>query len=185
MTIKKRITISTSIVVILTGLIIYFIILPTMQDIKKISNDVYIERVDLEKKYLRGQLLKKTIEDFERIKPEEDKLNSVFIIEGEELKFITALEKIAIFHSLKQDIRLQPNQDPGSGFYYTLPLEIMSRGEFVKILKYLQDLEKLNYYFNISSIVLSADNQNDDAVTIILKGETYVLPAKIEKKYEN
>lgn len=182
MNIKRKITISIIIVLAITSLIIYFVILPTAEDIKKISNDVYLERVDLEKKYLRGQLLKKTIKDFEEIKPEQDKLASIFIMEGEELKFITALEKISAANNLEQNLQLQTNQSKISKdeLYYTLPLKVTVQGSFDKILKYLQDLEKINYYFNVSSINISAKN-SAEIITAVMDGEIYALIAKTEE----
>ena len=68
MNFKVKITISTIGVILIISLITVFIIIPTISDIKKISNPIYLERVDLEKKYLRGQLLKKTVSNFEEIK---------------------------------------------------------------------------------------------------------------------
>ena len=94
MSVKRKIIISVAAVLSVTFIVVYFIILPTIRDIKKISDAVYQERVDLEKKYLRGQLLKKTIQDFEKIKPQQEKLAAAFIKEGEELEFITALERM-------------------------------------------------------------------------------------------
>ncbi len=115
----------------ITGLVIYLVILPTIKDIRGINEDVYAERVDLEKKYLRGQLLRKTVEDFEKIRPEKDKLSSVFIPEKEELKFITDLEKIAANNNLLQIIGLEQSKDAGEkGNFYPIPLRIKTSGEF-------------------------------------------------------
>lgn len=162
------------------GLIVYFIILPTIQDIKRISDAVYIERIDLEKKYVRGQLLKKTLEDFEKVKPEKEKLASIFIKEGKELEFITALEKIAAGHNLEQSIQLQTAiRGKGEKNLYPLLLAVGINGDFIEILKYLKDLEKLNYYFNIFSlnIGLAAKNSENKAVNAILTGKIYTIPA--------
>lgn len=179
MTTKRKIIIYLIIFLIATCSIIYFIILPTVNEIKRISNDIYLERVDLEKKYQRGQLLRVTIKNFETIKPKKSKLESVFINEGEELKFITSLEKIANDNNLNQEIKVQEKKiERQENNYYPLSLAISIRGEFINIMKYLQSLEKLNYYFNISAINIGADGQNKSILTNIT-GEIYVLP--IEK----
>ena len=183
MTVKRKIVISITIVLTIMVLIVYFVILPTVRDIKKISTAIYQERVDLEKKYLQGQLLRKTIENFEKIKPEEDKLINAFLPAGEELKFITAIEQIAALHSLEQKLQLQPNQNKreGQGFS-SLPLDISISGKFTPVLQYLKDLQRLNYYFNIYSLTLTAGNQPgiNPEVTAVLNGKIYTLPA--EKK---
>lgn len=179
MDIKRKITISIALVGATIGLIVYFIILPTIQDIKKISDAVYAERMDLEKKYIRGQLLKKTLEDFEKVKPEKEKLASIFVSQGKELEFITALEKIAAVHGLKQSIQLQPTAGKKGEKLYPLLLEVTTNGDFIEILKYLKDLEKLNYYFNIFSLNLGLDakNSSNKAINAILTGKIYTRPA--------
>jgi len=174
MTVKKKIALSISIVIIIMILIIYFIILPTVNEIENISKAVYIERVDLEKKYLRGQLLRKTIENFEKIEPQKDRLASIFIIEGEELKFITQLEKIATLHNLKQNLRLE-TADSKNQDYYSLSSEVSINGQFINILKYLESLEQSDYYFNIFSLAINAAVQNE--VTAKLKGQIFAIPA--------
>lgn len=175
---KKKIIISIAIVLVFTALIIYFIILPTVNDIKQISNTIYAERVDLEKKYLRGQLLKTTIKEFEASKPSQEKLASVFISEGKELEFITALEKIAGVWGLEQNLSLQPVETK-SGFSYAQPLEIKIKGDFIKILKYLADLEKTKYYFNITSLSLDSNN-GGNGVSADFQGKIFTLTSPKE-----
>lgn len=176
MGIKRKIVITILIFIAITALIVYLIILPTVKQIRAISDAVYIERVDLEKKYQRGQLLRKTIEDFEKIRPKKDKLSSVFIMEGNELEFITALEQIAISHGIEQSLRLQPiDSSQDSKYYYPLPLSISIDGEFTKILKYLKNLEQLNFYVNISSISINAGEKNN-IISANLDGEIFALP---------
>ena len=186
MPIKQKIIIAVIIVLILSGIISYFIVLPTINDIKKISNDVYLERLDLEKKYLKGQLLKKTMEDFEKIQPEKEKLISIFIKEGEELKFITALEKLSSEYELEQELKLGSKQDLGSSIYYALPLEIIIKGKLIDTLKYLRDLERLNYYYNINAVTTSStkDNSLNQIVTSLIVGKIYILIPTAENKNE-
>jgi len=179
--VAKKIIAYTLTVICLILLIIYFIVIPTVRDIKKISSDVYAERLDLEKKYLRGQLLKKTVEDFEKIKPQKNKLLSAFITENQELEFITNLEKIATENKLTQNIRLHQNpDDQGDKIFYNLPLEVTAQGDFINIMKYLRDLETLSYYFNINSISLDSDGQTPLSVSVNLKGSVYVLIGSVE-----
>jgi Tfp pilus assembly protein PilO len=171
MAIKKKIMISIVVVLIFTALIIYFIILPTIYDIKHISDTIYAERVDLEKKYLRGQLLKTTIREFKAAKPAQDRLSSVFITEGNELEFITTLEKIAGSLSLQQNLTLQQTVTKNY-LYYSQPMVIKINGDFIQILRYLKDLEKANHYFNIFSLSL---NDNGNNVTATFQGEVFAL----------
>lgn len=182
MSTKQKIIIYLTSVIFVIGLIIYFIILPTLKDIKKISDDIYAERVDLEKKYQRGQLLRKTIENFEKVKPEKDKLTSAFIIANRELEFITTLENVASIHQLAQDIKFQRAQSEGANLAFPSSLELtVSKGSFTKILQYLKDLERLNYYFNISSINMDVASKGQSQPVTTLRGNVYTLSLE-EKK---
>jgi len=184
MGIKKKILISVTIVLSIIGLIVYFIIWPTIKDIKTINYAVYLERLDLEKKYQKGQLLRTTIENFEKIKPEQDKLKNVFVIEGQELEFITSLEQIAEKNQVDQELKLATSDDVNRPSSYSLPLTLKINGSFIGILKYLRDLENLDYYFSINSITLDTESTNrvtDDHISAILSGNIYVItPLKKE-----
>lgn len=180
---RKKILILISIVAAMICLIIYFVILPTVQDIMRISNAVTLERVDLEKKYLRGQFLKNIIENFEKIKPQEDKLVSIFIVRNEELKFITALEEIASQYDISQKLRLQPlDQISSKKVFYSLPMGATIQGSYIETLKYLKDLEQLNYYINFSSIKISSIGKlsGQDSISTTLDGHIYALVGEQE-----
>lgn len=176
MSIKQKIISYIVLVVIAIGGLIYLIILPTAKDIKKINDDVLAERIDLEKKYLRGQLLRTTIENFEKIKPQEDKLNEIYIGQNEELKFITALENIANKYNLDQKIQLAENTDTGSVIYESLALNITTSGSYINILQYLKDIERLNFYFNISKISVTTGGKTktiETPIIISMNGEIF------------
>ncbi len=178
MEIKYKIIAAVMVVIVISGLIYYFVILPTINDIKSISSSVYLERLDLEKKYLRGQLLKKTMEDFEKIKPEKKRLSRIFVKKGQELEFITALEKISSNHGLEQSLKLGANQNL-TNTYYPTRLEVSVKGEFIDFLKYLNNLEKFDYYYNIDSITISSDSQRGntgDFVNSVIAGKIFVQP---------
>jgi len=176
MSIKQKIIFYILVVAIIISGVIYVVILPTVRDIKKINGDVLAERIDLEKKYLRGQLLKTTIANFEKIKPQEDKLNEIYIGQNEELRFITALENIANRYGLEQDIQLAENADGATAIYEPLALEINTQGEYINILQYLKDIERLNFYFNISKITFGTGGKlktNDSPISILMKGQIF------------
>lgn len=176
MSIKKKITFYILLVAIGIGGLIYMIILPTAKDIKKINSEVLAERIDLEKKYLRSQLLKTTIENFEKIKPQENKLDNIYIGQNEELRFITALENIANLYDLEQDIQLGNGTQGATAAYESLTLEITIEGDYISLLQYLKDIEKLAFYFNIFKIEVSTEGKqktNSSPITITIKGEIF------------
>ncbi|MFA6254735.1 MAG: hypothetical protein WC675_01725 [Patescibacteria group bacterium] len=170
MSLKLKTAIIVSLNILLIIVISLVIILPITRDIKKIGDAIYKERVDLEKKYLRGQLLKKTVSDFEKIKPQKDRLNAIFIIEGEELKFVSRLEEIASLNNVRQTIELDTKNSEIQEGIKILPLKITTQGNFVSIMKYLTDLEQLNYYFNIYSVRIGTEK---DLIIATLDGKIF------------
>lgn len=176
MSIKQKIVAYILMVAIIIGGVIYGIILPTLQDIQKINDGVLAERIDLEKKYLRGQLLKTTIENFKKIKPQEDKLDQIYIGQNEELRFITALEDIANRNGLEQDIKLAGEIKSDTANYEPLALEIITEGGYIGILQYLKDIERLTFYFNISNITVNTTGKQkifSSPITLTIKGQIF------------
>lgn len=178
MSVKRKIILSILIVLIGTSLISYFIILPTVNDIKAIKEAVYLERVDLEVKYLKGQLLNKALDDFEKTKTEKDKLTSVFIIKGEELEFITSLEQIAENYNIAQELKLGQGESMGNKQYSTSRLSVNAQGPFNDLLKYLDEIRHLNYYYNIDEIDIRTGNTLEgglDQITMNFSGNIFIV----------
>jgi len=172
MTTKRKFFIYILIFIACYSAIIIFIIIPTIKDIREISQTIYNERVDLEKKYLKGQLMKKTLEDFEKIKSQEEKLFSIFVIKGQELAFITLLEDFANKNNIELKINLKQIQTEAK--ISSIPLELSLSGNYLNTLKYLDDLERLNNYYGIKNIQISSYQQNIRGnVKLIVKGDIY------------
>ena len=63
---KNRIIANIIIVLFFMSAIAYLIILPTLSDIKGMESEIEAQRVDLEKKYIKGQSLKKLAENLKK-----------------------------------------------------------------------------------------------------------------------
>ena len=175
MKIREKIIILISIVTIFIATIIYFIIMPTISDIKAINHAVYLERIDLEIKYQRGQLLNKVLDDFEKIKSEETRFKNVFISAGQELEFIRSLEAIAESYDIIQDLQLLEGDDDKKNVYKTTYLIIEAVGEFTKILNYLEEINALNHYYNIDTVTMTSDKTQDGDVSLKIKGGIFII----------
>ena len=173
MNLKNKIIILILILFVSIGLISFFIILPTIKDIREISSAIKREKEDLEIKYQKGQLIRKTTEDFEKAKPLGDKLLSIFIPANKELEFITTLEKISQEYGVKQKIDLKTEEIKEEKNIKILPLQLSLEGDFIQILKYLDKLNKLNYYFNVSTINFITNEKMTGEVKVIVKGKAY------------
>jgi len=165
--------------------LLYFIIIPTIADIKSMSGEIEEQRIDLEKKYIKGQSLKKLSDNLKSIELKLDLLNQLFINKNRELEFITTLENRASLNRLNQKINLSSPQVADNQDFQKADLQLLLTGKFTRLLKYLLDLESLGYYTNIKSLELSpARSQeavSDEAaapdnlinVTMFINADTY------------
>ena len=180
MSIKRRMILSVVVVILVNILIFYFIILPTIKDIREISDAVYKERVDLEKKYQRGQLLNKTLENFEQVKAQRGKMASAFVVEGNELLFVTALENIAEKNHLNQGINLDSQRVPGfKNLYQSQKINVILTGKYGELRQYLYELERIPYIINVNDVSWTTPKKIQPANAILsmtLTGEIYSLP---------
>ena len=153
---KKKISISIVVSVLIIGGLVYFVVIPIINDIKKMGEKIENQRIDLEQKYIKGQSLKQLTENLKKIEPQLIILDQIFIKQDYELEFITKLEEIAEQNNVSQTINLNTAKINKDKSYQTLPLQLSARGNYKNIMNYLINLEALNYYINIDSIDLSS-----------------------------
>ncbi len=155
---NKKIIINIFIFVILVFLISKIIIIPTINNIKKLRADIITQKIDLEKKIVREKNMNLLEEKFEKIEPEVIKFEQIFINQSRELEFITTLEDIASENHIKQKINLNQKVASITESYKKIPITLEIQGGFKNILEYLTNLESSNYYINIEIIEISKDN---------------------------
>ncbi|NQU77765.1 hypothetical protein HQ544_03655 [Candidatus Falkowbacteria bacterium] len=154
-----------------------FIVRPSIQQIKKIADEINQEKTKVEKLYLQGQFLKPTQKQYEKVKPQVADLEKIFIAKEKKLDIITALEGIAAKNRLDQKIELKEEkieknekvkEQAVNKKYETLNLSIKITGTYPDLIKYLTDLEALDYYINIKDFrILSSGN----AGSMVSQGE--------------
>jgi len=167
---KKKIFIIILLFFAVSFLIEFFIVLPTLQDIKKINSDIQNERESLEIKFQQGQFIKSMLSEYKTIEPRKQELDQAFIKDGAELGFVTELEQIAQKYNLDpsfnklDDKNIKENKkDP----FVNMPLSIKLDGDFNQLLLFLSGIESLPYYFNISQISMSAANKQKNISTTL------------------
>lgn len=179
---KKRIIITIITFFFFIFIIIYFIIIPSVRDIKNIKNEIEIQRTDLERKYLKGQNLRRMSEKLKKAEEKIHILDQVFISQNFGLEFITTLEEVASRNNVTQKINLLSSLDPDDSLYKIIPIQLFSQGNFVQQLGYLVNLEILNYYINIKSLELSSNpkkilTSNEEVsqnnVDMLISADTY------------
>ena len=170
---KNKITLSLLGFLIIILSLIYFIVLPTVKDIKIMGNAIEAQREDLEKKYVKGQSLKKLTENLNKIEPRLKLLNQIFINKNRELEFITSLENEANKSQVSQKINLSaPSKETGPNFK-KIGLQLFTKGDFEKQLSYLLGLEHLSYYINIKLLELSPAGGETNSLNMYLDADTY------------
>ncbi len=156
----------------------WFIIVPTLRDIQSITGAIQEQRNSIEEKYQRGQLLRKLVEDFKKIGPDKDRLNAAFIQPGGELDFIIGLERLAA--SREVDFDPQREKADAKARADSFPLTLKLRGTFSQLLSYLQDLERLPAYFNVSSLQLNAGP--DGTIEAVAHGAGYLRETPLPQR---
>lgn len=147
--IKKKLSILVIPVALMVAMI-FFTIIPTISEIKEISENIKERRETLELKSSPTQNIKKNLNKLNEIK-KTSKTYSSFVAKGEELNLIESLEKIADKHFIKQDIDIgTPTKEE------ELPISIILEGDYISLLKYLTSTEKEEYYINIQSLTFNA-----------------------------
>lgn len=148
---NKIIAMTVGFVLVIFGLI-YFIVMPTMKDIKVMGQDIEWQKVDLEKKYIKGNSLRQLTENLKKIEPKLSLLDQIFINKNRELEFITTIENEANQAQVNQKINLSsPNVTENQEFQKN-SLQLFIRGNFNNQLRYLTNLESLSYYINVKSL---------------------------------
>lgn len=145
--------------------LIYFIVIPTIKDIKTMSQEIEEQRIDLEKKYIKGNSLKQLAENLKKIEPKLSSLDQIFISKNRELEFITTVENEANKNRVGQKINLSSPKATENLEFQKNNLQLFTKGEFNKQLKYLLSLESLGYYINVKSIELTPTASADKAET--------------------
>jgi Tfp pilus assembly protein PilO len=181
---KNLIYIGASIAII--AAVFFLVIRPTIAYINETNEQIYAERERLEKQYQRIMYLKNNYRKLQEIEEQLDVLDDLFLIQNQELEFITTLEDIANKTGVDQDIKLQEVNlnDPKQNL---LPFTITASGTMYDIISYLLKIEQLSYYINfkppsitaISNVGragLSASSASaSSGVSIRLNGEIYLL----------
>jgi hypothetical protein len=162
----------TIIIAILSVVIIFVIILPSVKHILSLEKDINTTQAFLEQQYEKTQKMRSSIHGLDETISKTEKFKDIVVQEGRELSVITELEKIAINNDIDQSIKVnlitpQTGKKASSedkNFprlllnrpYYNFSFE--NKGRFQNHVEYLKSLDKLSYYFNIESMQFIKEN---------------------------
>ena len=156
--------------------IVIFIVVPAVRDIKNLNQKIIDQRTLLESRYEKRLSIKNAIRNFNSLQPQvPDLVKSIYLNPGNEIEFITSLEALADKNRVSQTVNFDnKGGDTSSQTAKKVPVEILLNGEYVNIVRYIQDLEKLDFYLIITSIS-AVPRANDPAGNIrtLLSGYTF------------
>jgi Tfp pilus assembly protein PilO len=180
---KNKIIISALLFPAVIAVLLLLVITPAIDDINAMSGDIEARRIELEEKYLRGQSLKKMMENLKNIDARIGDLDQIFIARNDILGFITSLEKTATENNIAQKVNLAVEKDAKQNGYSKIPLQISTEGKFNNQFNYLLDIERSKYYINISSLELSTtasqpsidsmDSNENKKIQTVIFADTY------------
>jgi len=157
-------------------IIIVFVVIPAIRDIRQLNKQIDGQRAQLESRYEKRLTIKNSIKNFNNLHPQiPGLLASIFLNSGNEIEFITALESLAEKNNLAQSINFDTkNGEDSLENKRKVPVEISITGDYINILKYISDIERLNFYLIIDHIS-SAPKTGDSfgAARTLLRGHTY------------
>ncbi|MFA4818947.1 MAG: hypothetical protein WC621_03835 [Patescibacteria group bacterium] len=178
---RKVMIATTALTITATLGLLAFIIGPSLREILNLSDQIYQQRIDLEKLYRKGKILKQTLKDYQTIKPTVGQFNSIYVERGNELNLITAMEKVASDHTVDQEIIIGTPDIKGDK--NSLPIQLQVNAPLANLLKYLGGLEQMDYYLNIQTLRVSKYSARSNApapknitVSAILLGSVYYRP---------
>lgn len=160
---NKNIAIVT-IVVAINAAVIYFFIIPTINGVKNLRNDILNIEIDSANKITQEKNISDLNNKIKKIQPQLDKVNSIFISQNREIEFINALENLAGKYGVVQKLNIDFNNPAKGDTFSAVPVAIDTEGNFSNLINYLSALEAMPYYINIDSVSFTANNesQNND-----------------------
>ncbi len=159
---------------VVTLVIVFGVIFPTVKYIKNLEKDTDAMRRYLEKKYENTRTIRTSKKKIDEIQSIVSEYPNHLFYRGDELNLITSLENLANSNKVTQRIDNSNLDKPGN----IITISLTINGDYQNIIKYLSALEKEKYYFIITNLQLSSafnqQNNNTNATTMNLDIILYV-----------
>ena len=176
MSLFYRVLLSIATLGIGMGVILLIVILPTVSNMRVLSQAIDEERARIENTTSGALGLRSTASDVQKVKSFIPKLMELFIKPGREIELFTLLEKEGRQSELTQRLRLGEPQ-PAKHALLALPLEIELKGDLVNTLNFINRLEKSPLLLPLESIDLQLNptvGESNQELTSMLRGTAYV-----------
>lgn len=153
MHIKKRMTIMSIVLGVLTLAIGGAVGIPSIFAVRKTLTDVSAAQTKLDDRYAVNRYLSKARDDIAAKKRLVAPLASVSIAETRELDFVTAVEMAAKSSGVKHNLILETaSQREISPWQREIPVSMSAAGGYRSVLSFLDAMERMPYLFDIGSL---------------------------------
>ena len=174
----KKIIIRLSIFGALFCAIVFIVLIPTLNHIKRTAQESYKLRLLLEEKYQESINSRITRKKLDEIKGAVTNFDTFVFKAGQELELITFFESTAAKHNLIQSIT-SSNLDKIDNSHLAL-ISINLSGSYHDALQYITDLETSNYFISIKQLhltpVFTKEGNPSPMVSLDISTEIYVTP---------
>ncbi|HRY63656.1 MAG TPA: hypothetical protein P5267_03595 [Patescibacteria group bacterium] len=148
--------------IILAALLIISILLitlgiaPTAKKILADNRAITEEKEKMNNLLLRGQNIVKNKNNLAVVEEQLALIENAYLQTGQELAFITDLEKTAAKNNIEQSIIFNNTEITEVNGLKAIPLSLQLTGGVEEIMNYINDLERFDYYIDIERISLSS-----------------------------
>lgn len=149
---NRRFAILITLVVLVLGGVPVGVIWPSIKEIRLMSQTIYQQYESLEEKRQRGQDIRRARTEYEELRVHLPTIRRLALEPKEELRFITALEELADQHSVTETLMLKLEGRKTFQAYDVLPLEIVVRGPYRDVLRYIAALRTLPMVTSLTSV---------------------------------
>jgi len=151
LTTVQKISVTATGFLILLGLIIYLIATPLLNQIKNDGFELSEKKQSTELLYQDWRILESSRKEYVKIQNELNALPAI-LPSGEALKFIMLIESIAQNTNNRQEVSVTSNASAKKEANQPLDFQIVLRGNFPNLVKFLAYLENAPYYNEINSL---------------------------------
>lgn len=156
-----------------------FFAAPAYRDLFQIEKKLAEAESQVQAQYNNRRKLSETTERIKAARQIIEDLETQFLPNGQELKFITAVENIGEGHGVATKMKLSPSKGlPGLEEYdknFTLSLT----GSYQNVIKTLIDFERLPFLAVYDAVIMNSNGQDDAPVTLDLRGSIASPPKNL------
>jgi len=155
MILKKKINLSLAVFLILTIFLISFLIYPIYKDIKINSREIILQKEKIASLENEIENLEEFKINYRQIKPNLEKIETLFVNSGAPVGFISFLEKNSkdnkVSIEISPSLTIETTKTPWS----SMTLQAKTIGSYSNFLKFLEKLESSHYLIEIQNLSIT------------------------------